>query len=437
MAKLPYENQCFTFIDLFAGLGGFHVALEELGGECVFASELNPKLLELYKQNFGMDDFDGQPAKVRGDIHDVPINEIPEHDVLCGGFPCQPFSQAGKRQGLNDPINGNHFEKIMEILNFRKPKHFILENVPNLKGHDGGETWRIIKEHLESLYDVSENVLSPHQYGIPQHRKRIYIVGTLLNKGGLRGHEIVPPSEYKYELLDILETGKEFKFTPVRPETSRQLEVWENFLSNLQSSEIPRFPIWTMEFGADYPFEDTPPIKLSESELYERKGSFGKPIGNVPLEVLPKYARVEDDFPNWKKSYIRRNRAFYKKHSFWLDSWIKNLDEWNLSHQKFEWNAGDEKPTLKDKILQFRPSGIRVKKKTTFPALVLMKTQLPVIWDETNNTYRYITINEARKLQSLDSLKSLPESDTIAFRALGNAVNATVVREIAINLLRE
>ncbi len=123
------------FIDLFAGLGGFHLALKDFGHECVFASELNDELRNLYKINHNID--------CDGDINKVEVNKIPKHDILCAGFPCQPFSKARAQLGLNDPKNGNLFYKIMEILNFHKPTYIFLENVSNLKGHDEGNTWNV------------------------------------------------------------------------------------------------------------------------------------------------------------------------------------------------------------------------------------------------------------------------------------------------------
>ena len=113
------------FIDLFAGMGGFHIALQDLGHTCVFASEVNEGLRELYKKNFGME--------CNGDINAVDIMTIPEHDIICAGFPCQPFSKAGKQNGLEDTTNGNFFNKIMEIANHHNPEYIFLENVPNLK----------------------------------------------------------------------------------------------------------------------------------------------------------------------------------------------------------------------------------------------------------------------------------------------------------------
>ncbi len=145
------------FIDLFAGLGGFHKALHELGHRCVFACEINPTLRELYKKNWGMDP--------QGDIRTITksnIDLIPDHDVLCAGFPCQPFSKAGKQAGMTDKIRGTLFDEIHLILKHKKPKYFILENVPFIAKHDNEITWNYIEEKLKELnYNVITKFI-PH-----------------------------------------------------------------------------------------------------------------------------------------------------------------------------------------------------------------------------------------------------------------------------------
>jgi DNA (cytosine-5)-methyltransferase 1 len=149
------------FIDLFAGLGGFHVGLARLGHECVFASELDPNLQELYEQNFGV--------RPHGDIRSIAVEAIPSHDILCAGSPCQPFSKAGDQQGFECPKWGDLFEYVLRVLRRHKPRYIILENVPNLERHDKGETWAHLKGELKKAgYTISTNHMSPHQYGIPQ-----------------------------------------------------------------------------------------------------------------------------------------------------------------------------------------------------------------------------------------------------------------------------
>ena len=133
MGKELNTGRNLKFIDLFAGIGGFHLALTSLNHECVFASELKLSLAKLYEENFGI--------KPNRDINKINISDIPKHDILCAGFPCQPFSKAGSQKGLDDEKNGSLFDKIVEILKFHEPDYLILENVRNLENHNKSKTW--------------------------------------------------------------------------------------------------------------------------------------------------------------------------------------------------------------------------------------------------------------------------------------------------------
>ena len=134
-------NENLRFIDLFAGLGGFHCALADLGHECVFASEIDDELRDLYCRNFRMESA--------GDTRAIDPAKIPSHDVLCAGFPCQPFSKAGYQLGWEDEVRGTLFGNVTEILRDHRPKYVILENVGNFERHDHGNTWLIVKSALQ------------------------------------------------------------------------------------------------------------------------------------------------------------------------------------------------------------------------------------------------------------------------------------------------
>jgi DNA-methyltransferase (dcm) len=162
-------NPAFRFIDLFAGIGGIRIPFQELGGQCVFTSEWDKFSQKTYEINFG--------EKPAGDITKIETASIPDFDILLGGFPCQPFSQAGLHKGFED-TRGTLFFEIERILKEKRPKAFLLENVKQLKGHDGGRTFKIIMEHLNALdYQTEAKVLRASDFGVPQIRERIYIVG--------------------------------------------------------------------------------------------------------------------------------------------------------------------------------------------------------------------------------------------------------------------
>lgn len=163
------STRTLKFIDLFSGIGGFRLALEDLGGECVFSSEIDKDARETYKLNFGE-----YPS---GDITKIESSSIPDHDILCAGFPCQPFSLAGRRLGFED-TRGTLFFDILRILKDKKPKAFILENVAGIISHDKGRTISIIEDSLKNAgYNIKYQVVNAYKSGIPQNRNRWYCVG--------------------------------------------------------------------------------------------------------------------------------------------------------------------------------------------------------------------------------------------------------------------
>lgn len=211
-ATVPYKYKLrkhkFTFIDLFAGIGGIRIPFQEAGGKCVFTSEWDKYAQKTYKINFG--------ETPEGDITQINENDIPDLDVLLAGFPCQPFSQAGLKKGFAD-TRGTLFFDIERIIKAKRPKAFLLENVKQLRGHDKGRTLEVIVQHLKDLnYTVDYDVLRAADFGVPQNRERIYIVGYNKQyfKMGEDYHFIFPqPTHEKTRLGDILETNVDSKYT--------------------------------------------------------------------------------------------------------------------------------------------------------------------------------------------------------------------------------
>jgi DNA (cytosine-5)-methyltransferase 1 len=184
-------------IDLFAGIGGIRLGFEKIGAECVFSSEWDKHAQDMYEENYG--------ERPVGDINDVNPKDIPDHDFLLAGFPCQPFSIAGKQLGFAD-TRGTLFFNIEKILEEKKPYGFLLENVSRLVTHDKGRTFKVIIDKLESLgYTVYYKVLNTIDFGLPQLRKRIYIVGF---KEKIH-FQFPKPDGYKKTLADILEPENE------------------------------------------------------------------------------------------------------------------------------------------------------------------------------------------------------------------------------------
>ncbi|MBR5479185.1 MAG: DNA (cytosine-5-)-methyltransferase [Clostridia bacterium] len=381
-----FNDNKFTFIDLFAGIGGFHLAMSGLGGKCVLASEIDAFAIESYKLNYGIDSAN--------DVTLIENENIPDHDVLCGGFPCQAFSKAGQQQGFADQTKGTLFFQIVRILKAKRPKFIILENVRNLVSHDCGNTWRVIKRNLTELgYVLSDNpiIMSPHQLGVPQLRERVYILGVHKSLG-INHLNFTIPYKDKSDLdvfgSGIIDENADEKYNISETE-EKVLSCWDEFYKGIKEKVIG-FPIWATEFKQTY---DT------------------------------------SNLPKWKADFCRKNRDLYANNKDFIDLWLKkwnNLDDFTPTQKKFEWQAGNSISSLWDGFIQFRPSGIRVKRPDSFPALVAM-VQIPII----GKFKRRLTPREAARLQSFPDDFIPNENDHQAYKQFGNAVNVNCVSFLA------
>lgn len=443
----------------------------------MFASELDADLRTVYLEN-----FPEMEGKIHGDIRESKAT-IPAHDILCAGFPCQPFSKSGEQLGVNDKTRGTLFHEILEILKKHEPEYFILENVGNFERHDGGNTWKVVKKSLIELgYDVigtehvtppsrtdwrdrsgvkvktgikaidsllqdaplrdrGHGLISPHHLGYPQARERFFIVGS---RGKLPA-EPFPDTDRNCETsLSSVVQNNESLSDDERAETkltTQQIECvehWNKLLSALpESIEIPSFPIWGDEIDAAYPYKKrtpwaTPPgqlrklIKTERFKPWTRKG--------VLLAALPSYAREEHErFRDWKVTYIRQNREWFQEiKSHIPEGWVERLRQFPPSLRKLEWNVKGGERNLWRYVLQFRPSGLRARRYDRSPALVAMTaTQIPILGPKK----RFLTRKEGLLIQGFPDGHALPSSRSAAFAALGNAVHVGVIEAIAGRLL--
>lgn len=388
-------NKNFKYIDLFAGIGGFHCAMDKYSNgkaRCIMASEINSDARKTYEQYFKM--------KALGDITKITKDQILEDfDVVCGGFPCQTFSKAGMQQGFGDP-RGTLFREIIRLSEnkddfTKQPKIMILENVRNLITHDNGVTWNTIRKALEDIgYNVIKTpiVLGPKDFGIPQLRERAIILAVRKDiYDGDITLDIKRKSNNSTSIYDVVEENlseEEYKRYRITEKEEEALNAWNAFVIGINLGIIG-FPIWSDEFG-DY--------------------------------------RDISDLPDWKQEFIKKNRKLYSENKKFIDQWLKKYKIRSLipTYRKFEWQVGNKIHNVYEGIIQFRPSGIRVKQPTESPTLVAM-VHVPII----GKYKRRITINEARRLQSFpDNYDFSNETDFNAYKQLGNAVNVDVIYNV-------
>lgn len=403
----------FKFIDLFAGIGGFHGALSALGGKCVYASEIDRDAARIYMRNWGLEPDGDITLAASEDNMDVP-----EHDVLVGGFPCQPFSKSGKQGGMNE-ARGTLFWNIARIIEVRKPKLVLLENVRNIAGPRHGHEWEVIIQTLRQLgYRVSSQpmVVSPHRIhpdfgGRPQVRERVFIAATRTDKSGsIIGEEPGLPSFEKFENNWNIQNWKLAKDLPIET----KLTASEKKSAGLGESEIGWIQAWdefVQLFRSAHPGQNLPGFPLWADEW-------------IHINQL----KIPKGTPSWKSNFLEKNSEFYTVNKKFIDKWLKKYDQLSdfpPSRRKLEWQAQDAK-SLFETVMHFRPSGIRAKKATYVPALVAIN-QTTILGKQK----RRITIREGARLQGLPEwFDFLDQSQSTSFKQLGNGVNIGAVYNV-------
>ena len=304
----------FTYIDLFAGIGGFHAALSSMGGKCVAAVEIDSAAAAVYEANW--------KVKAYGDITQLAnddIVNIPKHDVLVAGFPCQPFSKSGAQKGMEE-TRGTLYWNILKIIEVHKPVMVLLENVRNLAGPRHAHEWEVIISTLRAEgYRVSSEpaIFSPHLLppelgGRPQVRERVFIAATYVGVDAqIDGLEIAPvvthtpkngwdPSNWNLRKHLPLQRSKKINGTELSNDEIYWIDAWNDFVENMwelrNGEKLPGFPIWADAW-------------VHTSKLNIPKGT-----------------------PTWKADFLTKNAEFYTSHKKFLDKWTK---KWGVYTEKF------------------------------------------------------------------------------------------------------
>lgn len=386
----------FTFVDLFAGIGGFHAALEGMGGECVLAVEYDEAAAQVYEANWGIDP--------RGDATEIDWAkrlEGTQVDVLAAGFPCQPFSKSGAQRGM-DEARGTLFFNILEAAKALKPQVVLLENVRNLVGPRHIHEWEVILESLREIgYAVSSDPvlispswLSPEDGGAPQSRERVFILGTWVGPekaadlAGMAKTVHLDRWPGEWDLARDLPLEGPGDGPGISAQERQWLQAWELFvqMARYQGVSLPGHPIW-----ADVWLE------------------LLKPGGHAP----------------WKERFIALNAEFFEANQSWIRPWLEGcrVADFPPSRRKFEWQAQDARG-LRDCLIQLRPSGVRVKRATHTGTLVAID-QRPIV----GALERRLNVRECARLQGFpDWFTFSAVEDRVAAKQLGNAVNVAAVR---------
>ena len=382
---------------MFCGIGGFHQALKKLGAQCILACDIDKDCRQVYFENYGI-----KPVE---DVTKIIPEELPDFDILTGGFPCQAFSNGGKKKCFEDS-RGLLFDEIIRIAKVKRPKFMFLENVKHILKVSDGEVINYIKEKIDLLgYNLTLFQLSPHNYGIPQQRERVYFVCV--------NRDIIVP--------------------------------------NVKNSTIvlnPTIDPKTIDFAKFINSENVSSKYYINSSILETLDAWDEIIKQIaPGEKLSPTLMINDAFinyseaqlmlfPAWKRDYIKKNRPLVEKYRTILEPWYekhKVLLKQREIFGKLEWQTGPvtKNESIFNHLIQIRQSGIRVKKCKYFPTLVAI-SQIPIYGKEK----RYITPRECARLQSFPEDFKLATDDKKSYKQLGNSVNVENVFNVVSSTLK-
>ena len=403
------NSETMKFIDLCCGIGGFHQALTNIGFICVMASDIDEDCIQNYKMNYNIEP--------KGDLTKINVEDIPNFNILCAGFPCQPFSKAGEQKGFDDK-RGNIFFDICKIIKYHKPEYLILENVRNLATHDKGNTWHVIYNTLEQLNYYTYNtptILNALYFSVPQNRERVVILCKRKDIGELP--ELPPITKEcikKTNLSTIIEDNVSNKYN-LNNKLAVTETIWNEFIQicNLNNIKIPKFPIWTDWWDSN---GDNTTVTKYDKKLSEKDN-----------DIIIK--KKQTDFYNKYKNCIDNNREFYRNNKNILEEWLMKARGkllWQGAVRKIEWQTTNKK-NIKEVLWSPRGSGVRIKSLDYSPTLVAMASMTPIYGPQS----RTFTPRECARLQSFPEHYIIHDDDKIAYKQFGNAVNVKMIEKSA------
>lgn len=417
------------FIDLFAGIGGIRTglsqALQEAGyiPRCVMTSEIKPYAIKVLQENYEHDN-------IVGDITQIDASSIPDFDILCAGFPCQAFSSAGKRQGFAD-TRGTLFFEVERILREKKPKGFILENVEGLVNHDGGKTLEVITSKLRELgYLINYRVLNSADFGVPQERKRIYIVGSFNEKPDLENFE-----KSKKTIGDILESGKPTENTPFISTLLSHFSVADLFGKSIKDKRGGETNIHSWDLEIKGPVSNDQKKLLNLMLRERRKKKWAEVIGIDWMDGMPlTYDQIHSFFPHSNLQQMLDDLA--------AKGYIK------FEHPKRKITVTDifGTSTTQRRPDTSLPKGYNiVAGKLSFPiskvmgpheiAPTLVAMDMQKLYVADNGGLRRLTLREGLRLFGYPETTELNVSEKDGYDLLGNTVVVPVIKAVATRLL--